>query len=99
MWMRVKKVAAGFLELAALQAVSGCAPGPPPPPIPPGLPGMIIGWIVIALLVWCAVLLWKHLSSAKTDKTDHLTNAINSMNKRIVRLEKKMDELERNKEQ
>ena len=99
MRINVKKAAAGFIVLAALQAVSGCAPGPPPPPIPPGLPGMVIGWIVIGLLVLCTVLLWKNLSSAKPDKTDHLTNAINAMNKRIVRLEKKMDELERERKQ
>ena len=78
--------------------IAGCAPGPPPP-IPPGLFSAGISWIVVGLLVWGVILLWKNLNVTKITKTDHLTDALNAINDRLNALEEKMNQQERDKEQ
>ncbi len=85
-----------FPVLIIALLIAGCTPGPPPP-IPPGLFRAGISWIVIGLLVWGAILLWKNLYSTKITKTDHLTDVLNDINDRLIALEKKMNQLKRGK--
>ena len=92
------KVGEGFLVLIILLLITGCAPGLPPP-IPPGLFSAGIGWIVVGLLIWGAILLWKNLNSTKTNKTDQLTDVLNAINERLTALEEKINQLEKNKKQ
>ncbi len=92
------KVGKGFLVLIILLLITGCAPGLPPP-IPPGLFSAGIGWIVVGLLIWGAILLWKNLNSTKTNKTDQLTDVLNAINDRLTALEEKINQLEKNKKQ
>ncbi len=92
------KVGEGFLVLIILLLITGCAPGLPPP-IPPGLFSAGIGWIVVGLLIWGAILLWKNLNSTKTNKTDQLTDVLNAINDRLTTLEEKINQLEKNKKQ
>ncbi len=92
------KVGEGFLVLIIVLLATGCAPGPPPP-IPPGLFSAGIGWIVVGLLIWGAILLWKNPNSTKPNKTDQLTETLNAINERLTALEEKMNQLEKNKEQ
>jgi outer membrane murein-binding lipoprotein Lpp len=84
-----------FLVLIIALFVAGCAPGPPP--IPPGLFGAGFGWLMVGLLVWGAILLWKNLNSTKTTKTDHLADALNAINERLTALEEKMEQSEKDK--
>jgi len=79
-------------------SISGCAPAPMPP-IPPGLFGAGIGWIIVGLFLWGAILLWKNLNSIKKTKTKDFTDAINAINDRLTILEKKMSQLEKDKKQ
>ncbi len=78
--------------------ISGCALGPAPP-IPPGLLGGGMNWIVVGLLVWSVILLWRNLNSNKTTRTDHLIDAINNISDRLATLEKKINQQEQDKEQ
>ena len=94
----LRKRIEGSPVLIILLLITGCTPGPPPP-IPPGLFSAGIGWIVVGLLIWGAILLWKNLNSTKTNKTDQLTDALNAINDRLTALEEKMNQPEKNKEQ
>lgn len=87
-----------FPVLIIVLLIAGCTPGPPPP-ISPGLFSAGIGWIVVGLLVWGAILLWNNLNSTKTTKTDHLADALNAINDRLTTLEEKMNQPEKDKKQ
>jgi len=89
---RIKK----YIMLMVVFTVSSCAPGPPPP-IPPHLFSAGIGWIVIGLLIWFALLLCKNFNSSNLNKTEQLTDVLNSINKRLNDLEEKIKQLEINK--
>ena len=88
----------GIVILIIMLSISGCAPAPMPP-IPPGLFGAGIGWIIVGLFLWGAILLWKNLNSIKNTKTKDFTDAINAINDRLTILEKKMSQLEKDKKQ
>ena len=75
----------GFLLL-----FTGCAPGPPPPP--PVLPGF--GWLIIGLVIFLGVTLWKSYSARDPLNTNYLTESLNAINKRLKELEKKIEEME-----
>jgi len=88
----------GIVILIIMLSISGCTPAPMPP-IPPGLFGAGIGWIIVGLFLWGAILLWKNLNSIKKTKTKDFTDAINAINDRLTILEKKMSQLEKDKKQ
>ena len=88
----------GIVILIIMLSISGCAPAPMPP-IPPGLFGAGIGWIIVGLFLWGAILLWKNLNSIKKTKTKDFTDTINVINDRLTILEKKMSQLEKDKKQ
>ncbi|RUM74159.1 MAG: hypothetical protein DSZ10_02110 [Sulfurovum sp.] len=98
MYRHLCKRTAVFPVLIIVLFIAGCAPGPPPP-MPPGLFSAGIGWIMVGLLVWGVILLWKNLNSTKTTNMDHLTDALNAINDRLAALEQKMNQAERNKKQ
>ncbi len=98
MYRYLRKKAEWFPILIIVLLITGCAPGPPPP-IPPGLFSAGIGWILVGLLVWGAILLWKNFNSNKVTKTDYLIDALNAINDRLSALEKKINQSERNKKQ
>ncbi len=98
MYRYLRNKAEWFPILIIVLLITGCAPGPPPP-IPPGLFSAGIGWILVGLLVWGAILLWKNFNSNKVSKTDHLADALNAINDRLSALEKKINQSEKNNKQ
>jgi len=78
-----------FIGILAL--LTGCAPGPPPPP--PIFPGF--EWVIIALVIFLGVILWKKYSAKEPLKTDYITEALNAINQQLKELEIKIDALEK----
>ena len=74
--------------------VASCAPGPPPPPMFPGFE-----WLIIGLIVFVSIFLWKEISFKEPLKTNYLTEAINAINRQLKELEKKIDELGKKQDQ
>ncbi len=85
-----------FSLVMMVLAVTGCAPGPPPP-VPPGLFSACVGWMAAALLIWCAVLLWKNLSSNRKTRKDSMADALKAIDDRIAAVEKKMNRIEKSR--
>jgi len=74
--------------LGILAFLTSCTPGPPPP-IFPGFE-----WVIIAVLIFLGVFLWKRYSTQEPLKTNYITDALNAINQQLKELEKKIDELE-----
>ncbi len=83
--------------LGLIFLLTGCAPGPPLPPPPLIFPGF--GWLIIGLIIFLFIFLWKKYESDKPIKTDYLTEAINAINQQLKELEKKIDELAKKQDQ
>ncbi len=86
---------ARWVVLLILAFIGGCAPGPPPP-VPPGLFSNLLSWILVALLVWICVLLWRNATKGPDKKTDHLADAMNQINERLSVLEEKIEQMKSN---
>ncbi len=80
--------------LAVVLAATGCAPGPPPP-VFPALFGFGVGWLIVALLAWIGIMLWKRHGPEPSRRTDYLTEAINGIHKRLNLLEDRIEQLEK----
>jgi hypothetical protein len=76
--------------------LTACTPGPPPPP-PPIFPGF--EWLIIALVVFLGVFLWKKYLTQEPVNTNYITEALNAINQQLKELEKKIDELEKKQDQ
>ncbi len=83
--------------LAVVPVVGGCAPGPPPP-VFPALFGLGAGWLIIGLLAWIGIMLWKRGGPQPPRRTDYLTEAINGIQKRLNLLEDRIEQLEKRRE-
>ena len=81
-------------SLGILAFLTSCAPGPPPPPIFPGFE-----WVIIAVVIFLGVFLWKKYLTKEPLKTNYITEALNAINQQLKELEKKMDELEKKQDQ
>ncbi len=90
MHKRIKNIKTICL-ISSVFMLTGCAPGPPLPPPPMIFPGF--GWIIIGLIVFLSIVLWKKIPPNEPIKIDYLTEAINAINKQLKELEKKIDEL------
>ncbi len=75
----------------------GCAPAPPPPPLLG--PGDVfrVGWLFIILLGGIVYLLWKKNNSEQRSGSDHLSDAINDINDRLKKVEERIEELLKHK--
>ncbi len=82
--------------LGSIVLLTGCAPGPPPP-LPPIFPGF--EWIIIAVVIFLGVFIWKRYSAKEPLKTNYITEALNAINQQLKQLEKKIDELEKKQDQ
>ena len=80
--------------LGIIPFFTGCAMGPPPPP--PVFPGF--EWLIIGLMVFIGIFLWKKFDSSEPLKTHYLTEVLNAINQRLKILEKKIDNLEETNE-
>ncbi len=80
--------------LSILVLLTSCAPGPPLPPIFPGFE-----WVIIALVIFLGVILWKRYLTQEPLKTNYITEALNAINQQLKELEKKIDELEKKQDQ
>ncbi|RLB79421.1 MAG: hypothetical protein DRH24_12625 [Deltaproteobacteria bacterium] len=78
--------------ISIIPLLAGCAPGPPLPPIFPGFE-----WLIIGFTIFLGIFVWKKYSSEEPVKTNYLTGAINDINHKLKELEKKIDELEKNR--
>ena len=78
-----------YYYIGGLCILSGCGPAPPPPPIFTGL-----GWLIILFVIFLVIFLWeKHLSHEPLN-TKYLTESLNAIEKRMRKLEQKIEQLE-----
>ncbi len=84
------KISILIYSLGILAFLTSCAPGPPPPPIFPGFE-----WVIIAVVIFLGVFLWKRYSTQEPLKTNYITDALNAINQQLKELEKKIDALEK----
>ncbi len=83
--------------LAVVLTAGGCAPGPPPP-VFPALFGFGVSWLIVGLLAWIGVMLWKRRGPEPPRRTDYLTEAINGIHKRLNLLEDRIEQLEKRRD-
>ena len=81
-----------IFSLGIISFLTGCAPPPPLPPIFPGFE-----WLIIGIVIWIGVFLWKKYSSEKPVQKDYVTDALNAINNQLKILEKRIKKFEEEK--
>jgi len=78
-----------------LQACNRYPPVPRPPPIPI-LPRF--EWLVVGLIIFAGAVLWKKVIFKEPVREEYLTEAINDINDQLLEIEKKIDELKKDRD-
>ncbi len=82
----------GFLVL------SGCAPASPPPPLLGAPDAFGLGWIAIILIALVIYLPWKtNQDRDQKSSNNNLVDAVNEINDRLRKLERKVEDIGKGK--
>ena len=92
--LKTRKIFYCFIPLLIISVFfGGCTYAPGPPSELRGMGIFIIGWIIIILLSLILYITWKRKTFNKKNDENYVVNALNDMNKRLKKIEDKLESI------